>query len=299
MEGIDIVDIVVLVLYFIGITCFGMLFGRFTTTTKDFFMAGQRFPAWLIAFSCIATLVGSYSFVKYCQKGFEFGICSSQTYLNDWFWMPLWMFGWLPILYFMGIVTVPEYFTRRFDRRVRVAAAVVLPDLDALSVEGLDLIQDSKSLTPRQRERGAVLVRAIALDVGVGEVSSEDIDAMGIVGATKLAMRRALDELGEPPDHLLVDGNVGIDWRLRPCTTVVKGDVRCSAVAAASVVAKVHRDAIMRGLDARYPGYGLGAHKGYAAPSHLAAIAALGPSPVHRMSFSPMRQVRIPRVPSG
>ena len=180
-----------------------------------------------------------------------------------------------------------------------VAAAVVLPNLDALSVEGLDLIQDSKSLTPGQRERGAVLVRAIALDVGVGEVSSGDIDAMGIVGATKLAMRRALDELGEPPDHLLVDGNVGIDWRLRPCTPVVKGDVRCSAVAAASVVAKVHRDAIMRGLDARYPGYGLGAHKGYAAPSHLAAIAALGPSPVHRMSFSPMRQVLIPRMPSG
>ncbi len=119
-------DITVLVLYFVGITAFGALFGRFTKSTKDFFMAGQRFPAWLIAVSCIATLVGSYSFVKYAAVGFEHGIASSQTYLNDWFWMPLWMFGWLPILYFAGIVTVPEYFTRRFNPRVRLAATVVL-----------------------------------------------------------------------------------------------------------------------------------------------------------------------------
>ena len=176
-----------------------------------------------------------------------------------------------------------------------VAGAVVLPDLDALSVEGLEIIQDSKSLTARQRERGAELVRTIALAVGVGEASSEEIDALGIAPATKLAMRRALDELAEPPDHLLVDGNAGIDWRLRPCIAVVKGDARCSAVAAASVVAKVHRDAIMRDLDVSYPGYGLGEHKGYAAASHLAAIAALGPSPVHRMSFSPMRPALMPR----
>lgn len=119
-------DIAVLVLYFVGITTFGALFGRFTKNTRDFFLAGQRFPAWLIAISCIATLVGSYSFVKYSAAGFQYGIASSQTYLNDWFWMPLWMFGWLPILYFAGIVTVPEYFTRRFNKRVRLAATVIL-----------------------------------------------------------------------------------------------------------------------------------------------------------------------------
>ena len=113
-------DFIVLGLYFVGITAFGAMFGRFTKTTKDFFMAGQRFPAWLIAFSCVATLVGSYSFVKYSAAGFTYGIASSQTYLNDWFWMPLWMFGWLPILYFGGIVTVPSYFTKRFGPRVRV-----------------------------------------------------------------------------------------------------------------------------------------------------------------------------------
>lgn len=176
-----------------------------------------------------------------------------------------------------------------------VAAAVVLPDIDSLGMEGLELIQDSKSLTARQREHGAKLVRSIALAVGVGEAASEDIDAMGIVPATKLAMRRALDELTEPPDHLLVDGNACIEWRLCPCIAVVKGDARCSAVAAASVVAKVHRDAIMRDLDVRYPGYGLAEHKGYAAAFHLAAIADLGPSPVHRMSFSPMRPALMPR----
>ena len=86
-------DFIVLGLYFVGITVFGAMFGRFTKTTKDFFMAGQRFPAWLIAISCVATLVGSYSFVKYSAAGFSYGISSSQTYLNDWFWMPLWMFG--------------------------------------------------------------------------------------------------------------------------------------------------------------------------------------------------------------
>ena len=120
------IDGIVLCLYFVGITVFGAMFGRFTKTTKDFFMAGQRFPAWLIAISCIATLVGSYSFVKYSEAGFRYGIASSQTYLNDWFWMPLWMFGWLPILYFGGIVTVPEYFTKRFDSRVRLAAMAIL-----------------------------------------------------------------------------------------------------------------------------------------------------------------------------
>jgi solute:Na+ symporter, SSS family len=120
------IDIAVLVVYFLGITTFGALFGRFTKSTRDFFLAGQRFPAWLIAISCIATLVGSYSFVKYAAAGFQYGIASSQTYLNDWFWMPLWMFGWLPILYFGGIVTVPEYFTRRFNKRVRLAATVIL-----------------------------------------------------------------------------------------------------------------------------------------------------------------------------
>jgi ribonuclease HII len=170
-----------------------------------------------------------------------------------------------------------------------VAGAVILPDLKGSRARDLDLIQDSKSLTERQRERGDSVVRGIALAIGIGEVSSAQIDEIGIMPATKLAMRIALDQLDPPPDHLLVDGKVGIDWHLRPCTPIVKGDLLCSAVAAASVVAKVYRDALMRAYDERYPGYGLGGHKGYASASHLAAIAALGPSPQHRRSFSPMR----------
>lgn len=120
------IDAAILVAYFVGITAFGAMFGRFTTSTKDFFLAGQRFPAWLVAFSCVATLVGSYSFVKYSAVGYSHGIPSTQTYLNDWFWMPLWMLGWLPIIYFGGITSVPEYFARRFGPHTRVAATIVL-----------------------------------------------------------------------------------------------------------------------------------------------------------------------------
>ena len=170
-----------------------------------------------------------------------------------------------------------------------VAGAVVLPDLENATAEGLELIRDSKTLTPGQRERAAETVRAAALDVAVGEASAQEIDAMGIVPATRLAMRRALDGLAVPPDYLLVDGTDVVDWRGRPCQAVVKGDSLCTAIAAASIAAKTHRDALMRELDARYPGYGLAQHKGYASPAHLAAIARQGPSPVHRRTFSPMR----------
>ncbi len=119
-------DVAVVLVYFAGITAFGAFVGRSVGTTRDFFLAGQRFPAWLVAFSCVATLVGSYSFVKYSSRGFEHGLSSSQTYLNDWYWMPLWMLGWLPMIYFGGVLSVPEYFGRRFDRRARAAATVML-----------------------------------------------------------------------------------------------------------------------------------------------------------------------------
>ena len=169
-----------------------------------------------------------------------------------------------------------------------VAGAVVLPDLSGCDHEDLALIRDSKTLTALQRGRAAELVQQVACAVGVGEASVEEIDALGIVPATKLAMRRALDLLPECPDHLIVDA-VQLDWRLRPCCAIIRGDAQCLAISAASVVAKVHRDAIMCGLDLAYPGYGFASHKGYAASEHLSAVAKLGPSPVHRMSFSPFR----------
>jgi SSS family solute:Na+ symporter len=126
MGRLGLLDSGVVIAYFLGITLFGALLGRFTRSTRDFFLAGQRFPAWLVAFSCVATVVGSYSFIKYSAAGYQYGVASSQTYLNDWFWMPLFLFGWYPILYYSRILSVPEYFKKRFDRRAGLAATFVL-----------------------------------------------------------------------------------------------------------------------------------------------------------------------------
>ena len=100
--------------YFVAMLAIGTWFGRNSTSTKDFFFGGQRFSWWLIAFSMVATTIGSYSFVKYSKIAYGYGIASSQTYLNDWLWAPLLMFGWLPLLYFSRVVSIPEYFARRF-----------------------------------------------------------------------------------------------------------------------------------------------------------------------------------------
>lgn len=120
------IDLGVVVGYFAVVIGFGAWAARHSKGTKDFFLGGQRFAWWMVAFSCVATLVGSYSFVKYSAAGFTHGLSSSQTYLNDWFWMPLWMFGWLPIVYYARITSVPEYFVRRFGPRARLASMALL-----------------------------------------------------------------------------------------------------------------------------------------------------------------------------
>ena len=120
------IDYAIMVGYFVAILAVGTYFGRRQRTLKDFFFGGQRFSWWLIAFSLIATLIGSYSFVKYSQVGYSYGLSSSQSYLNDWFWMPLLVFGWLPLLYFSRVTSIPEYFERRFGRRVRACATVII-----------------------------------------------------------------------------------------------------------------------------------------------------------------------------
>jgi SSS family solute:Na+ symporter len=117
-------DYVVMGLYLAAILAVGVSFGRRQRTLRDFFFGGQRFSWWLIAASLIASLVGSYSFVKYGEAAYRYGLGSSQTYLNDWFWMPFLLFGWLPLLYFSRVTSIPEYFGRRFDGRVRAAATV-------------------------------------------------------------------------------------------------------------------------------------------------------------------------------
>lgn len=119
-------DLTILVTYFVVVIGFGVWAGRHSRGMRDFFLGGQRFAWWMVGFSCLATVVGSYSFVKYSAAGYSYGLSSSQTYLNDWYWMPLWMFGWLPIVYYARIVSVPEFFDRRFGRPTRHAATFLL-----------------------------------------------------------------------------------------------------------------------------------------------------------------------------
>jgi ribonuclease HII len=159
-------------------------------------------------------------------------------------------------------------------------AAVVL-DVDCM-IRGID---DSKRLAPPVRERIAEQVRARARAYAIVHVEAAEIDFLGIGQAVRVGMRRAIDALPSAADHVLVDGN---DARLGvPATAVIGGDRLCACIAAASVIAKVERDALMRRLGVEYPGFGLESHKGYGSADHIAAIEALGPSPVHRLSFSP------------
>ena len=120
------VDYAIMVGYFVAMLVVGTWFGKGNKSTKDFFFGGQRFSWWLIAFSMVATTIGSYSFVKYSKIAYGYGIASSQTYLNDWLWAPLLIFGWLPLLYFSRIVSIPEYFQRRFGTGQRNVATWLL-----------------------------------------------------------------------------------------------------------------------------------------------------------------------------
>ncbi|NUN10437.1 MAG: sodium:solute symporter family protein [Ignavibacteriaceae bacterium] len=119
-------DWIIMVVYFIGIMLFGTYFGRYNKTTTDFFFGGRRFSWWLIAFSIVATGVGSHSFLKYSAKGFEAGFSSTMAYMNDWFFVPFFLFGWLPIIVYTKIRSIPEYFEKRFSPAVRMLATILL-----------------------------------------------------------------------------------------------------------------------------------------------------------------------------
>ncbi|MCB1324949.1 MAG: sodium/solute symporter [Spirochaetales bacterium] len=119
-------DYAIIAFYFLGILWVGTLFGKYTKSTKDFFFGGQRFSWWLVAISSIATVVGSYSFIKYAAIGYRHGLSSTMTYLNDWFIIPFFLLGWLPIIYFNRIQSIPEYFTKRFDRRTGMATVAII-----------------------------------------------------------------------------------------------------------------------------------------------------------------------------
>ena len=168
-----------------------------------------------------------------------------------------------------------------------VAAAVILP-------RGCRLqdLTDSKKLSEKKRNELDVEIRANAVAWAIAAVDAETIDRINIRQASLLAMRLAVEQLALSPDFLLIDGRDTIAWDC-PQQAVIKGDGTSFSIAAASVLAKVHRDRLIVELDGKFPGYGLAQHKGYPCPAHLAALEMLGPTPLHRRSYHPVAQAAL------
>lgn len=160
------------------------------------------------------------------------------------------------------------------------AAAVILPK--GFSHPDLN---DSKQLTERSRDRLRIIIEEQAVAWAVASVDAAEIDSINILRASILAMHRALDSLSVTPQHVVVDGNRFTQWRSVPFTTVVKGDAKLANIAAASILAKTHRDEFIRDAAMRYPQYGWESNKAYPTAAHRAAIALYGPCPLHRMTF--------------
>ena len=177
-----------------------------------------------------------------------------------------------------------------------VAAAVILDA--ARPIAGL---RDSKQLSAPRRVQLAALIRAQACSYAIAEATAAEIDSLNILQATLLAMRRALAALAVRPAHVIIDGNKApyLSDILQDCRieTLVRGDDLVPAISAASILAKTHRDALMAELDERYPGYGLAQHQGYPTAAHVAALTRLGPSPIHRRSFAPVRSLLVAAGP--
>ncbi|HVJ09165.1 MAG TPA: ribonuclease HII [Acidisarcina sp.] len=164
-----------------------------------------------------------------------------------------------------------------------VAAAVILPE--GCRIRGL---RDSKQLTREERERMASIVERKAICIAIEEVDSATIDRVNIYQATRIAMTAAVSRLSPAPDHLLIDA-MRLDLACAQ-TSIIYGDSLSVSIAAASVVAKVYRDNVLRELDRKYPQYGLASHKGYGTPDHRAALLRYGPSDLHRRSFRPVAE---------
>jgi ribonuclease HII len=173
-----------------------------------------------------------------------------------------------------------------------VTVAAVILDPQAIPA-GLG---DSKQLTERARERLAPLIQKSALAWSVIHVEAHEIDTVNILAATMAGMVRAVSALSLFPAHALIDGNRTPPGLVCPCTTIIKGDSRSVSIAAASILAKTARDALMIDADQRYPGYGFGAHKGYGTAAHAQSLVQLGPCPIHRMSFKPVKAALVSSV---
>ncbi len=165
-----------------------------------------------------------------------------------------------------------------------VAAAVILPP--TCVIDGVD---DSKALSAHRREQLDLAIRTEAMAIGFGVIQEEVVDAINILQATMLAMRRAIEALNPPPDFVLIDGNRSPNCS-SPHRLIPSGDRLCFSISAASILAKVGRDRIMQAYDLALPQYGFGRHKGYGTPEHLSAIARFGASPIHRKSFRGVRE---------
>jgi ribonuclease HII len=168
-----------------------------------------------------------------------------------------------------------------------VASAVIMGYEKSLS--WFRKVRDSKLLTPEQREFLFPMIHEAAVSIGTGVVFPDFIDACGMTKAVQLAMKRALRSLSPRPEYALIDYFSIPDLDL-PNKGVEEGDTLCFSIACASVVAKVFRDRLMASLDAKYPGYGLARHKGYGTEEHVACLRRLGPSPIHRRSFRPVKE---------
>jgi ribonuclease HII len=169
-----------------------------------------------------------------------------------------------------------------------VAAVVIFPPFASLE-QRLSGVRDSKQMNVHQREFWAEVIQEQAQTWGVGSAAYSEIDQLGILPATRLAMQRALEQSSVTPDHLLIDALLLPDLT-SPQTALIKGDQRSLSIAAASILAKTTRDALMRQEDNYYPEYGFSRHKGYGTKFHQQALAENGPCPIHRMSFRPLKE---------
>lgn len=166
-----------------------------------------------------------------------------------------------------------------------IAAAVILDPL-----KPIPFITDSKKLSEKQRETIAQQIRDLSIAWAIGRAEVEEIDEINILQASLLAMKRAVEKLSFMPELVLVDGNKCPRW-IYPSQAIIQGDLKVRAIGAASIIAKVARDQEMVLLDEQYPGYGLAQHKGYPTKMHCSALQKLGPSPIHRKSFAPVREL--------
>jgi ribonuclease HII len=172
-----------------------------------------------------------------------------------------------------------------------VAAAVVIGPDFKIDDADLELVADSKKLTPARREKLFGIIKTKALAVEIGLADNETIDRINILQASFLAMRRAIFKLTVEPDYVLTDGKFRIPKLNKPQTAIISGDAKVWTIAAASIIAKVSRDWLMRELDKKYPEYLFAKHKGYGTKLHLEMIETYGPCSIHRRSFAPIKNL--------